>query len=67
MVITAEGWRETPIINSLRSSSALLRKTNSDMGEGVVLRIKMEQNEEVCFEAKVGEKAKVLLVPPRLQ
>lgn len=37
------------------------------MGEGVVLRIKMEQNEEVCFEAKVGEKAKVLLVLPRLQ
>lgn len=37
------------------------------MGEGVVLRIKMEQNEEVCSEAKVGEKAKVLFVPPLLQ
>lgn len=32
------------------------------MGEGVVLRIKVEQNDEVCFEAKVGEKAGVLLV-----
>ncbi|XP_059263644.1 centrosomal protein kizuna-like [Mustela nigripes] len=28
------------------------------MGEGEVLRIKVEQNDEVCFEAEVGEKVK---------
>lgn len=32
------------------------------MGEGEVLRIKVEQNDEVCFEAEVGEKARILLV-----
>lgn len=32
------------------------RGQSSAIGDGVVLRIKMEQNDEVCFEAKVGGK-----------